>query len=187
MRRPGLLASCLLIGMVLVTAAAIVSQRDRRHPGPFEAARQGQAGHLSYHLRRGLDPDQRDPEGRSLLDLALGEDGNFECVALLIRSGASVNGACGEETPLGRAVAMGRLRDAKLLLDAGADPNAADPRGRRPLHRVRGERQSAMLVMTLVKAGADLEAQDGSGLSAREHLQRLGDPAIDRLLAERRP
>ena len=53
----------------------------------------------------------------------------------------------------------------RLLLQAGADPNAPDDDGRTPLHRG-AENSNPMVVTHLLDAGADLGARDNEGYTA---------------------
>ena len=184
MKRPGFLASSLVIGMVIVTAAAIVSQIDRKHPDPFTAARNGEAGHLSYHLTKDFDPNARNEDGETLLHLALGEEGNYQSVRIILLSGADPELDVNGEFPLHKAARANRLREARLLVEKGADPRRLDGRGLTPLHHIQGGNQAGMMVLQLVKAGAKLGDTDPSGLTARQHLARIGDPAVDRLIED---
>lgn len=59
-------------------------------------------------------------------------------------------------TPLQVATRNGNLTVVKMLLGAGADPNARDDLGRTPLHEA-VLRNSEELVRTLLEAGADSE------------------------------
>ncbi|MCY4574584.1 MAG: ankyrin repeat domain-containing protein [Gemmatimonadetes bacterium] len=53
----------------------------------------------------------------------------------------------------------------RLLLQAGADPNAPDDNGLTPLHRG-SENRNPMVVTHLLDAGADLNARDNDGYTA---------------------
>ena len=88
-------------------------------------------------------------------------------------------------TPLHNAAVRGRADVARLLIDAGADPDAADDRGRTPLIRA-AEYGQAAVVELLVGYGARLDWVDSFGWTALyqsalcgqrrmvEHLLRLG-------------
>lgn len=67
-------------------------------------------------------------------------------------------------TPLHYAANEGRLEDATLLLESGADPNARDDNGWAPLHFAA---QSGMLQIAelLLSKGADVDALDNNGNS----------------------
>src|SRR5262245_4255693 len=77
------------------------------------------------------------------------------------------------DTPLHLAAAASRLESAKVLLEAGADPNAVNRRGATPLHyacdprpKSRGARNSSAqvaIIEALVKHGADVNQGDRGG------------------------
>jgi Ankyrin repeats (3 copies)/Ankyrin repeat len=78
-----------------------------------------------------------------------------------------------KDTALHAAAAGHRLDIAKLLLDAGADPNSAQNHRRsRPLHyaadgyivcELWNEKNQVAMIRLLLKAGAEIDAQDKNG------------------------
>jgi ankyrin repeat protein len=60
---------------------------DRRQRAAFEAVQQGDAVQLREWLRRGLDPNSADAEGRTLLESA-NDWGRSDVADLLRRAGA---------------------------------------------------------------------------------------------------
>ena len=68
-----------------------------------------------------------------------------------------------------------------MLLDAGANPNAALTNGWTSLMWA-VERGSPGIVRMLLEAGADPNATTSSGVSARQWAKRRGDPEILALL-----
>jgi ankyrin repeat protein len=78
-----------------------------------------------------------------------------------------------KDTPLHVAAAGHRVKIAKLLLDAGADPSSAlNHRRSQPLHyaadgnivsKLWNERNQIAMIRLLLKAGADINAQDKNG------------------------
>jgi len=78
-----------------------------------------------------------------------------------------------KDSPLHVAAAGYRVEIAKMLLDAGADPNSAlNHRRSRPLHyaadgyivsKLWNEKNQVAMVRLLLKAGAEIDAQDKNG------------------------
>lgn len=91
------------------------------------AAFNGHTGVVSALLESGAKIDTQDQTGRSALMYA-SSGANDATVALLVKRGAGVNLTDKEEhwTPLMFAAAEGHIGVARILLDAGADPAAAD-------------------------------------------------------------
>lgn len=83
--------------------------------------------------------------GYSLLHYAVDAD-HLDAISLLLEAGAIVDGqdATGA-TPLWRACNGGRLTAAKMLLAAGADPNARNQEGYSCLGRVNQGELAALL------------------------------------------
>ncbi len=82
---------------------------------------------------------------------------DLEMLKLLLAAGADVNGQCGcltAETPLWAATLFNRVSHAKVLLEAGADPNLASMTGNYPLH-LAAMRGSGTFVELLLAHGAD--------------------------------
>jgi ankyrin repeat protein len=80
------------------------------------------------------------------------------------RPGVNVNGYYDGGTPLGFACAVGSVEAAKILLEAGANPNALDERyGQSPLHFAAD--QSVDLVKLLLEAHANVDQRDVNGMT----------------------
>lgn len=134
-------------------------------------------------LAAGANPNlSADP---SYLHLAVARSDNrhtLEILASLLRSGANPNRQEGQErrSALHQAIATGRFRAAKALLEGGADPNEPDGFGASPLSLAL--RQPVFLK----QAFCCLLERHGANMSA---LANLRGPLADslRLLAEPRP
>ena len=71
----------------------------------------------------------------------------------------------------------------KLLLDRGADVNAADAHGNTSLSEAAGKGCDRDLIRTLIKAGAKINARNASGLTAFEMGLWYGHDGLDELIA----
>lgn len=132
-------------------------------------------------LRRGVNVNQVGKAHGTALILAC-VDRRESVVKILLEHGADLNQAVSVQnnasvsrTPLLHVIAAASpfgsevseneaawLRISKILIDAGADLNAADNQGRTPLHYAAVSRSSE-LVMTLIKEGASLDQVEKSG------------------------
>jgi ankyrin repeat protein len=99
-----------------------------------------------------------------------------------------------DDTPLHLAAAAARPEAARALLEAGADSNAANRLGARPLHYAcdprpayaqtwRPEDQDAVIRLLLTH-GADIDAADKMGITALHRATRARSPGAVRALLE---
>ncbi|MEM8738476.1 MAG: ankyrin repeat domain-containing protein [Planctomycetota bacterium] len=129
----------------LLEAAAEIEVRDAQQRSPlWLAARHRHPALLTRLARRGAALDPRDRQQRPPLHAALlpaDDPASFDPAAALalLDAGADIHLTCPKDpdgyTPLHRCVTLGdpALPVAQRLLDAGADPDATDPRfGRSP-------------------------------------------------------
>ncbi|KAJ3118073.1 hypothetical protein HDU96_004077 [Phlyctochytrium bullatum] len=128
----------------------------------YSAAARGWLFLVNLILSCGVRPEYNTPDGPSALLSAL--EGGYEEVAMvLISHGAdwmARNTATGA-TALHLASARGFVRAARLLLEAGANPNVCNLRGETPLHVTATSRPE--MVTLLLDAGANPLALDGAG------------------------
>ena len=95
----------------------------------FDLARDGDAQLLGY-VAAGLSPNVVDPQGNTFLMLAA-YHGHSDLVAGLIKAGGDVEATNDRgQTPLTGAVFKSYVEVSKVLLDAGADPDAGTPTAR---------------------------------------------------------
>ncbi|KAM5255267.1 ankyrin repeat and SOCS box protein 10 [Ctenodactylus gundi] len=99
-----------------------------------EACAAGHPACVHVLLVAGADPNLPDQDGKLPLHLCQGP-GTLECVELLLRFGARVDGRSEEEdeTPLHVAARFGHVELAELLLRRGACPDARNAEGWTPL------------------------------------------------------
>lgn len=134
----------------------------------WEAAALGRTERLRRLLAEnpaGMD----EPAGDGFRPLALAAFfGHEEGVRLLLEHGADV-GARGtgaiRTTPLEAAAAADETAIARILLDAGADPQSVQPGGFTPLHAA-AQNRNRRLYDLLVERGADPEARADDGRAA---------------------
>ncbi len=95
-------------------------------------------------------------------------------------------GATSQSDELRRLCGKGdaRIEDVRVLLYAGADPNAAGERGRTALHEA-ARRADPEIVRLLVDAGADLEARDQKGATPLHWAAFSGRSESARVLVEK--
>ncbi|XP_068219711.1 uncharacterized protein [Palaemon carinicauda] len=96
--------------------------------------RSGDKMGIQIYLRKGGDPNARNPMCWTLLHLAAFE-GQTEIAEILIEAGASVNSCTTDmSTPLHRGCSQGNRKVVELLVKKGAYINAQDKNGSTPLH-----------------------------------------------------
>lgn len=123
---------------------------------------------LEMLLRKALDVDARDKEGRTPLHRATDVEG----VEFLIKNGAEVNvraldgstplisviaGSIGQRLPDGRA-----LTKFNILLENGADSRLANQEGKTPLHFA-ARCEMLAFIKRLLREGVDVHARDEYG------------------------
>ncbi len=159
---------------LLIQAGATVDfQNQFRAQAIHEAANLEIAGLL---IDAGANIDAVEGSGAWILKTAA-EDGNTDFVRGLLRLGARVDKQSTGETALHRAAAGDHLQVMRLLLDAGADPNACDVDGWTPLHNA----WSVEGAQLLLNAGADPARADGLPTVFQD-----SDPEMVALFAPRR-
>lgn len=136
----------------------------------IEAVKAGDTAQVQRMLAAGGDANCHDQDNATLLMLAA-HAGNLPIVNLLIEMGADVN-VCDERgwSPLAKAVYNPELKRgfadvAQVLIDAGANIEAAIGYGVRPLMLAAGYGETAVVEL-LLKAGADVLARNEGGFTA---------------------
>jgi ankyrin repeat protein len=93
-----------------------------------------------------------------------------ETTRLLVDRGSDLEAVAstfGNVTPLHSACASGERESARILLEAGADPNARQQRGFTPLHAA-AQNADEQLARMLLERGADPEAATEDGSKPRD-------------------
>ncbi|KFO27625.1 Ankyrin repeat and SOCS box protein 10 [Fukomys damarensis] len=160
-----------------------------------EACAAGHTACVHVLLVAGADPNLPDQDGKRPLHLCRGPD-TLQCVDLLLRFGAQVDGQSEEEeeTPLHTAARLGHVELADLLLRRGACPDARNAEGWTPLlaacdtrcqSPADAEATSArcfQLCHLLLSAGADADAVDKDRQRPLHLACRRGHAAVVELL-----
>jgi ankyrin repeat protein len=140
--------------------------------GPLEAAALGDVARLD-----GADLSLRGGDGFTPLHLAA-FFGGADAVIAILATGADPD-ADADNTfgvrPLHSACAVGDRVSARVLLEAGANPNVSQQGGYTPLHGAAHNRD-AELVQLLLDHGADPDAPDDDGRTPRDLAPELFSP-----------
>jgi ankyrin repeat protein len=122
-------------------------------------------------IQLGADLNAMDDRGQTPLHLALRSDRTGKVLNLLLAAAADPNISSPPKSapdwrhPLHIAAESGNAGLVALLLDAGAQINAQDARGRTALHMADADDHLRLDVATLLmERGADLTAKDADGL-----------------------
>jgi ankyrin repeat protein len=149
---------------------------------------------IAWLYAHGADPNVRDQKsGRPVLQTAVFADraAGRPILRELLRRGADVGARAGDgRQALHIAAETLNVATAALLLDAGADPNAADPSGATPLHLAATPQpfnqpeEIAGTICLLVERGADPNAHETSGATPLFLASLLGHGlAVETLLS----
>ncbi|CAN6564208.1 unnamed protein product [Malus baccata var. baccata] len=118
---------------------------------------------LNQLLKRGLDPNESDNNGRSALHIASSK-GSENCVLLLLDYGAVPNSRDSDgNVPLWEAILNGHEQIAKLLLDNGANLNSGDIG---QFACTAAEQNRLDLLKEIVRHGGDVTRPKSSGTTA---------------------
>jgi ankyrin repeat protein len=126
----------------------------------FKAIEEQEVRKLDEMLSKGRNPNETEDDWcgwtplHHAVDL-LEEGGSLEVINILIKNGADVNkwNRSHTSTPLILAVFNGNIEAAKILLEAGADPNAQSGQGDTPL-RYSVQENNYEMVTLLLEHGA---------------------------------
>lgn len=125
-----------------------------------------------FLLSEGSDPNH------CLFAAAYNDDAS--AIRLLARSGAVLDEFVEGGTPLLHAIQYNRFVGAKALLEAGANPDAKDAKGRTPMHRVLAKGMDKRFFRLLIDHGARGDIPDRDGRTAMGIMRRKRDPVFQR-------
>jgi ankyrin repeat protein len=154
----------------------------------FEAAALGRADQIRQWLKR--DPtlaSAYSPDGFPVVGLAA-FFGHLEAVQTLVAAGADIHAAAKNALKvqaIHAAVASKNLDIVRAVLDAGADPNASQQQGFRPMHEA-GASGSRELAELLMKYGGDPTLKNDEGKSTVTFAREKGHADFADWLENRR-
>ena len=150
----------------------------------FKAIELDNGAAISDLLRRGFDPNARDPKGQPALVVALREDSRKAAAALIAAKGLKVEERnAKDESALMLAALRGNLPAARALIQLDADVNKT---GWAPLHyAASGTTQDAKaMVALLLEENAYIDAASPNGTTPLMMAVRYGPGEVARLLVD---
>lgn len=137
-------------------------------------------------LEGGADPNRVGKGGETAVHAAAFADDPRLLEAVLAHGGdPDVRNTITGESPLARAIVGLGPAQVRRLLDAGADPNAADRNGDTPLHAA-GSVNAGGAILALLEAGARPMVRNSAGDTFQPYYFRLKRELLnERALAER--
>ncbi len=134
-----------LIIILAVLMLILVAGCSNDEKAMVNAVRNGDTAKVQSLLDKGVSPDLKTDDGKTILMLAA-YLGHTDIAGLLIDKGADVNAKDGDgKTALMYAAETGNIEMAKLLLEKGADINATDNNGKTALQIAQDNNQTEMV------------------------------------------
>ena len=134
---------------------------------------------LAGLLENGADPSRADSSGETVVHYAAKTNVPvYLDILLKHRADPNTRNGVTRATPLVPALMANRDENFRMLLAAGADPNAADRMGDTPLH-VAAKINAFARVLDLLKAGADPGAANNRGTTFQAYLDRTPENILN--------
>ena len=180
-QRPTLVLLCLSAALTLAAGVILLTGKSSPEHALYEAIAAHREDLVDQLIADGADVNTT-VKGMPLLYVAA-ESGCPACVQKLLAAGAHPHPTpewrCA--TPLHRAVTFGHAENTRLLLQAGAEKNAADEGGNTPLH-LAAQRGASACVEALLDAGAKPDPVNDAGESPLHLAAAHQDATCVRLL-----
>lgn len=174
--------------LATLTVMALGSIYARAWAGAYEdffiAILRDDGDAITALVRRGFDPNTRDPKGQVGLTLALQNGSSKAFAALLAARGVNVEARNGQdESPLMMAALKGNVDAVKALIACDADVNK---RGWTPLHYAAsaGSPQHAVIISLLLENYAYIDAASPNGTTPLMMAAHYGSIEAVQLLLE---
>jgi ankyrin repeat protein len=171
----------LALGVLLVVT--ISAQADRSRDALFSAIHRGTVGEVERLIAGGAKPNSIDADGTPAL-MAATLFADADMVGLLLKHGADPNGV-GPAGTTALMWAIPNLPVARVLVSRGANVNARSASERTPLMVAASYPGTIDLLRLLLEQGADLRAQDRTGVNGLTLAVRSSDVEVVRFLVER--
>lgn len=149
------------LAIVVFACTTALGAQDATSPSGefYSAIRANDLARLEALLKSGADPNVRDPRGGATPLMNAAVVGSVAAMKLLLdyKADPDLTNSAGATALVWAAADLDRVR---LLLERGADANAASERGRTALYVAARSDGSAPIVKLLMQAGADPKASD---------------------------
>ena len=147
----------------LLIKGADINYQDANGDCPLLLAiRHDMAEQVDILLNNQANVNLSNKQGETPLHVCI-QKGNADLVRALIKANVGINMKI---SPLSHACMTNNHEIAKLLLDAGADPNIADRHGETPLHYASGHKYSKMVKLLLSHPKINVNLTDNMGDTA---------------------
>ena len=150
----------------------------------FEAVQAGDRQLIGWFLEAGFSPSLRDAAGVPVLNHAI-RAGHRELVKPLLDAGSDLNGVAEDRgtTPLMEAAAAGLDDMTAVLIEMGAELEYSSRDGQTAVTLAVGNARDASAI-ALIRGGANVDAKDMLGMSARKYATLYNQDEILKVIRE---